>query len=307
LRPDLKPFHVLNVTLNLVAGKRLAWQQRKATAFTITPLHSGNFQLGYRPSKEYGNGISLGTAMALSGAAASPNMGYYSSPVVGFIMTLFNARLGAWLGNPGERGARTWREQGPKSAVASIVREVFGRTNEDGPYVYLSDGGHFENLGVYEMVKRRCQYIFILDGASDSALKFNDLGNALRKIRIDTKIDISFDERWEQDLRDRKKRWAVARICYREAGLGDDGFLIYIKPMMCGTEPPDVVAYYTANPDFPHQSTANQFFTESQTESYRMLGLHTVREMLAGWDSAKDLPALVEHLRAAPLKHRGKE
>ena len=79
--------------------------------------------------------------MALSGAAASPNMGYYSSPVIGFIMTLFNARLGAWLGNPGKRGDGTWHQQGPKSAVASIVREIFGLTNADCPYVYLSDGG----------------------------------------------------------------------------------------------------------------------------------------------------------------------
>src|SRR5262249_3146689 len=109
LRPDLKPFHVLNITLNLVAGKRLAWQQRKAESFTVTPLHCGSSQLGYRPSEKYACGISLGTAMALSGAAASPNMGYYSAPTIGFIMTLFNARLGAWLGNPGPRGAKTFR------------------------------------------------------------------------------------------------------------------------------------------------------------------------------------------------------
>ena len=302
LRPELKPFPVVNVTLNLVSGDRLAWQQRKAEAFTVTPLYCGSSQLGYRPSEQYAGGISLGTAMALSGAAASPNMGYYSSPVIGFIMTLFNARLGAWLGNPGKRGDGTWHQQGPKSAVASIVREIFGLTNADCPYVYLSDGGHFENLGIYEMVKRHCHYIFVLDGASDGQLKFNDLGNALRKVRIDTKIDIQFDDGWERDLRDGNRRWVVARICYRDAGLGEDGFLVYIKPMLRGTEPPDVVAYHAANPDFPNQSTANQFFNEAQTESYRMLGLCTMREMFASWDSAKGFPGLVEHLRATQAK-----
>lgn len=296
LQPELKPFHVVNATLNLVSGRRLAWQQRKAEAFTITPLHCGTSQLGYRPSEAYGSGMTLGTAMTLSGAAASPNMGYYSSPVIGFIMTLFNARLGAWLGNPGVRGKKTWRDQGPKSTVASMVREIFGLTNEACPYVYLSDGGHFENLGLYEMVKRGCRYIVVLDGAADGNLEFNDLGNALRKIRIDTKIDIQFDGSWDL-LREGKERWAVGKICYRDAIDEDDGTIIYIKPMILGTEPPDVVAYHAANPEFPHESTANQFFNESQTESYRMLGIHTIREMFAGWTPEMGFPRLAEQLR----------
>jgi hypothetical protein len=304
MAPGLKPFHVVNATLNLVAGKRLDWQQRKAECFTISPLHCGNFNLGYRPSREYGGkgGISLGTAMALSGAAASPNMGYYSSPVFGFIMTLLNARLGAWLGNPGPAGDSTWRDEGPRSAVQSLVREAFGLTNEKCPYIYLSDGGHFENLGVYEMVRRRCRYIIVLDGAADGDLKFGDLGNALRKVRIDFKVSIKFQDGWEQELRNREKRWAVGTIGYSAAGKGEDGYLIYIKPLMCGTEPPDVVAYHADRADFPHESTADQFFNESQTESYRVLGIHTVNEMCEGLNVNKDFPALVNHIRKQTLK-----
>jgi hypothetical protein len=304
LNPNLRPFHVVNTTLNLVSGKRLAWQQRKAEPFTVSALHSGNSNLGYRPSSAYGGrgGISLGTALSLSGAAASPNMGFYSTPVFGFIMTLLNARLGAWLGNPGPAGASTWRKEGPSSAVDSLVREAFGLTNEECPYVYLSDGGHFENLGLYEMVKRGCKYVFVLDGAADGELKFGDLGNALRKIRIDTKIDIQFQDGWEQSLRDREKRWAVATIGYKAVGMGEDGYLIYIKPLLCGTEPPDLVAYHAINPDFPHQSTANQFFNESQTESYRMLGLHTINEMCEGWQADKGFAALVDRVRNQRVK-----
>lgn len=299
LTPSLKPFHVVNITLNLVSGKRLAWQQRKAEPFTVSALHCGNSNLGYRPSSAYAGkeGISLGTALSLSGAAASPNMGYYSTPVFGFIMTLLNARLGAWLGNPGAAGRSTWRKDGPSSAVDSLVREAFGLTNEQCPYVYLSDGGHFENLGLYEMVKRGCRYIVVLDGAADGELKFNDLGNALRKIRIDTRIDIQFQEGWQQALRDREKRWAVATIGYKAVGKGEDGHLIYIKPLMCGTEPPDVVAYQAVNPDFPHQSTADQFFDESQTESYRILGLQTINEMCAGLKADSSFAGLIEHVQ----------
>ncbi|MGH7232224.1 MAG: patatin-like phospholipase family protein, partial [Nitrospiraceae bacterium] len=88
--------HVVNIALNLVGKKkeRLAWQERKAESFTVSPLHVGNWQLGYRRTEDYGKskrgeGISLGTAISISGAAASPNMGYHSSPVVTLLMTLF--------------------------------------------------------------------------------------------------------------------------------------------------------------------------------------------------------------------------
>ncbi len=299
LDPSLKPLHVVNVTLNLVATRRLAWQQRKAESFTMSPLHCGSSNLGYRRSTKYGgpDGISLGTAIAISGAAASPNMGYHSSPLIGFIMTMFNARLGSWLGNPGKAGAKTWRQEGPTSAIASIVREAFGMTNECGHYVYLSDGGHFENLGIYEMVRRRCRYIVVSDGGCDAAFTYEDLGNALRKIRIDMKVPIDFDDGSFQTLGKQTRRFAVARIRYSLVdSQAEDGHLLYIKPMIRGNEPPDVASYQTNHKEFPHQSTANQFFDESQTESYRMLGLHTVDEICAGWDYSGGIPGMFRYV-----------
>jgi hypothetical protein len=304
----LKPFHVVNVTLNLVAGKRLAWQQRKAESFTMSPLHCGSYDLGYRPSRHYGGpeGMSLGTAVAISGAAASPNMGYHSSPVIGFIMTLFNARLGSWLGNPGTAGAKTWRKAGPMSAFGSVVKEAFGLTNNSSAYVYLSDGGHFENLGLYEMVRRRCRYIVVSDGGCDPTFTYGDLGNALRKIRIDLKIPIEFDDRFVKPLREKQKRCAVAHIRYSVADkTGDDGLLLYIKPMIRGNEPPDVASYQCDHQDFPHQSTADQFFDESQTESYRMLGLSTMDEICRGWSREGGIAGLLRHVETAYLGEEG--
>ena len=276
----LKPLHVVNLTLNLVEANRLAWQQRKAQPFTVTPLHCGNFELGYRRSSHYGgpDGISLGTAAAISGAAASPNMGYRSSPAAGFIMTLLNARLGAWLGNPGPAGARTWKHAGPRSAIRSLVNEAFGLTSNQNEYVYLSDGGHFENLGLYEMVLRRCHGIVVLDSGCDPDFSYDDLGNALRKIRIDLRIPITFDDAAMQPLRGRRLRCSMATIRYGAVDEGaKDGWLIYVKPMCLGNEPPDVANYGRSNPEFPHQSTNNQWFDETQTESYRMLGAHEHR------------------------------
>jgi hypothetical protein len=188
-------FHVVNITLNVVQSKRLAWQQRKAESFTVSALHSGAAYKGFRPSLEYGApcGVSLGTAMAISGAAASPNMGYHSMPSVTLLLALFNVRLGWWLGNPGPEGEATYKDEGPATAIVPLAQEAFGQTTDDKPYVYLSDGGHFENLGLYEMVRRRCRFIVAVDAGCDPDFTFADLGNAVRKIYIDLGIRIRFD------------------------------------------------------------------------------------------------------------------
>jgi hypothetical protein len=200
-----RPLHVVNMALNLVAGRNLAWQDRKAESFTVTPLHAGSYPLGYRDTCEYGlhrgweprsrrKAISLGTAMAISGAAASPNMGYHSSAVVTFLLAVFNVRLGWWLGNPGEHGDDTYDKPGPRFAARPLFSEAFGLTDDHNPYVYLSDGGHFENLGLYEMVLRRCHFIVVSDAEQDEGFKFEGLASAVAKIRTDLGVPIVFDK-----------------------------------------------------------------------------------------------------------------
>ena len=188
---------------------------------------------------------------------------------------------------PGDAGERTWKLEGPRSAVSSLVKEALGLTNNTSAYVYLSDGGHFENLALYEMVLRRCRQIVVLDSGCDPAFTYEDLGNALRKVRIDLNVPIDFEDQYMQPMREKKRRCAVATIRYSAVdATWPDGQLIYIKPMLLGTEPPDVEAYAAENPSFPHQGTGNQWFNESQTESYRMLGLHTLHEICRGWNGS---------------------
>jgi hypothetical protein len=295
--------HVVNMTLNLVSGSNLAWQERKAESFTTTALHSGSWCLGYRDSEKYGDGISLGTAMAISGAAASPNMGYHSSAVLSFIMTLFNARLGWWLGNPGAAGENTYDKPGPFWALKPLIAEVFGLTDDHHSYVYLSDGGHFENLALYEMVRRRCHLIVVSDGGCDKKYNFEDLGNAIRKIRIDMGIPIDFKNeikifpRSDDDKRNSAGQYcAVGDIKYSNVdGPGTDGYLLYIKPAFYGCEPRDVYEYARNNPDFPHQTTADQFFNESQFESYRALGIYVFEQLSRGWNGGS-VADLVRHV-----------
>ncbi len=297
--PPYKLMHVVNTTLNLVGGGNLAWQQRKAEPFSVSPLHSGCFRVGYRSSRHYGgsttNGISLGTAATASGAAASSNMGYYTtSPLISLLLTFFNVRLGLWLGNPGPHGQDTYQLSSPTLSFKPVLSEAFGLTDDTNPYVYLTDGGHFENLGFYEMVLRRCHLIVVSDAAADEQFRFGDLGNAVRKIRIDLGVPVDF---WDMNIhreappaaQGRGVYWALGRIRYScvDGPEAPDGVLLYVKPTVYGDEPRDVLEYKKSFPAFPHQSTADQFFDEPQFESYRVLGSH-VMDRICGGDR-KDL------------------
>ena len=309
-------FHVVNMALNLVSGDELAWQDRKAESMTATSLHVGARQeshpedrshgseekhtLGYRLAKEYGGErikMTLGTAMAISGAAASPNMGYHSSPILTFLMTLFNARLGWWLGNPGRAGDRTYMRESPKYALQALLAEAFGRTDSRHPYIYASDGGHFENLALYEMVRRRCRFVVVVDGGQDPQCEFEDLSNAIRKIRSDLGVWIDLDKcairkrSTEKSPDPRCAMTGTIRYGDRDApdGASDEakntlnGVLIYIKPAFYDAdEPIDVKNYAASHPMFPHEPTADQFFSEPQFESYRALGTHAIERICVG-------------------------
>ncbi len=292
------PLHVINVTLNLVGGDNLAWQQRKAESFTMSPLHCGSRRHGYRPTRRpsvtsklpcYGGrrGVSLGTAITISGAAASPNMGYHSSGVLSMLLALFNVRLGWWLANPGYAGRKVYQRSAPESSLRLVVDEALGRTDARHDWVYLSDGGHFENLGLYEMVLRRCHTIVLSDAGCDPDCAFVDLGNAIRKIRVDLGIPIAFrtipiySRRRNGDAPEPRAYAAVGTIGYSAVDPdAEDGTLIYIKPAFYGLEPTDIFNYGTTVAEFPHESTADQFFSESQFESYRALGAYVIDRIL---------------------------
>ena len=305
---DLKqarPFHVVNVTLNLVGGDKLEWQDRKAESFTMSPLHCGSYWLGYRKSEEYGGdkGMSLATAVAISGAAASPNMGYMmTSPILRIIMTLFNIRLGFWLGNPGTHGKSTYKLDSPIESVRPIMEEALGMTSDKSPYVYLSDGGHFDNFGLYEMILRRCRFIVIGDGSTDTKYAYESLATAIRQIRVDFGVPIDMGEMQFGNHPDAGNNYcAVGVIRYScvdkpggcpNAALDSthDGVLVYLKPSLTGDEPRDVLNYHATSPTFPQETIADQWFSEPQFESYRALGSHMVRTICQSTSGGKAKP-----------------
>jgi hypothetical protein len=285
-----RPLHILNLTLNLTGGGELAWQNRKALSLTASPLHVGSSygKIGYLDSESYTDGgLTLGTALTISGAAANPNCGYSSSAVLTFLMGLLDVRLGAWLPNPGKLKKQNWTKDSPDSPLV-LVQETLGMADADHPWVNLSDGGHFENLALYEMARRRSKYIVLSDASEDHTYNFESLANAIQKIRIDLGIRIEpvRDPRiWKKDKPD-TKRCALYRIHYSDVDhvLGKkpdelDGWLLYIKPGITGKEARDILKYSNEHADFPHETTADQWFTESQFESYRALGKLTMEEI----------------------------
>ncbi len=271
-----QPLLLINAAINLQGENELERQERQADSFTLTPLHCGCPRTGYRSTREgYAGKVTLGTAFAISGAAVSPNMGYYSSPAVTALLTLFNLRLGAWMPNP---SGEFWKLPGPMLGWIQLLNEMLGRTTSRSTFIYLSDGGHFDNLGVYELLRRRCRYIVASDAGADPTGSCHELGMIVRKAFIDFGIKVEID--LSQLSTDpgtgySQSRVAVGKVYYPPRSIDraeDVGYLIYIKSTMDGSEPADIQSFKRRNPQFPHQSTIDQFFSESQFESYRKLG-----------------------------------
>jgi hypothetical protein len=314
------PFPIFCTTLNLTTGEDLATQERKGASFAFTPLYSGysvswtegksgkvSFN-GYVPTKDYAyrqGGIHLDTAVAVSGAALNPNMGYNSNPALAFLMTFFNVRLGWWITNP--RMKHRWRAKRnrptPKFPGLWLLQELFGSVNDASRYVNLSDGGHFENMGLYELVRRRCSYIIVCDAEGDATMKFEGMGTAIAKCRSDFGAEIDLDLRPLQldeksgyssahcvvgtiryppppppvEGEEEAKVAPSARECDCMGDAGKDpytGVIVYMKSSLVGDEPADLLAYKLRHDVFPHDMTGNQWFTETQFESYRRLGHH---------------------------------
>jgi len=301
-------FPLINLTLNLTSSHRMDWLERKAGPFVVTPLHCGSSALAddgaYVSTARYGGhenppdagkalpdrGISVATAMTISGAAVSPSWGYNSSPLTAFLMALFNVRLGAWLPNPATVTDPALLALGrPQHAIRPMIGDLLGLTDATSASIYLTDGGHFENLGLYEAIRRRCAVIVVSDGGQDGSCQFEDLGNAIRKVRIDMGVEIRFPDPFDIHPRGDNATsagYALGTIEYPavpEQSLPPaTGRIVYLKPCFIHGMPSDCNSYGLMNKSFPHESTLDQWFSESQFESYRSLGAFQAERMLAG-------------------------
>ncbi|GAB3776627.1 hypothetical protein GCM10028818_22620 [Spirosoma horti] len=301
------PYPILNTALNASQVSDLARQDRMAESFIFSPLYCGfdfsmikssadvmskTYDYAFRQTEHYAftdGGPSIGTAMATSGAAVNPNQGYHSSSATAFLLTVFNVQLGRWIGNPRKN---TWHLADPKFGLGYIINNLLGKTNTRNNFIALSDGGHFDNMGLYELIRRRCAFIVVCDAEQDDQFGCEGLANAIRRCRIDfgAEIDIKLTDILDRtNGRFSKTDYALGQITYA----GDkepSGKLLYIKSSMVDDRlPVDVREYATNNKTFPHQSTGDQFFDEEQFESYRKLGFSIADFVFAQSDVKKAL------------------
>jgi hypothetical protein len=302
-----RPYHILNTALNITSGKHLSWQERKAASFFFSKGYCGYFVQGEKQEDNYCNTnayldnqgcISLNLPMTISGAAASPNGGYHTSKPLAFLMTVFNVRLGWWIQNTAKLS--NWKSRGPSFGMTYLFKELTGSVDENSRFIYLSDGGHFENLGIYELVRRKCRVIIASDAGADPDYQFEDLANAIRKCYIDLGARIEIDTAPIKPIQDgdskgcSRQNFIIGEIHYQDSE--ETGVLLYIKASMCGNEATDIQYYKSLHSDFPHDPTANQFFTESQFESYRKLGYNIGRRIFAEKNTA-DLSDMNENAK----------
>jgi hypothetical protein len=270
------PLHLINAAVNLPASRNPELRGRDTDFFIFAKHYCGGPSVGYWPTKEWearDQHLDLGTAMAISGAAAAPRMGTRTSARYTTLLAMLNVRLGYWIRKPSKS-----RILDPVPGCVYFTREITGQMHERLPFINVSDGGHIENMGLYELLRRRCRYIVLIDGEADPQHAFGGLLNSIRMAKIDLGVRI------EPDLSDlrlgiepfKRAHFAMANIDYgdQENGKPVHGLLLVIKLALSGNESELLMQFRQLNPTFPHQSTAQQLFSEAQFEAYRALGEH---------------------------------
>jgi hypothetical protein len=274
LSADL-PYHLINTTVNLPSSRNAELRGRGGDFFLMSKAFCGSPIVGYKPTSEVhglNRDLDLATAMAISGAAASTNMGWQTMHQFRTLMAIFNVRLGYWL----RWRARTFHWVS-SSAFVQIVREMFGWMQEKASTLNVSDGGHIENLAAYELIRRKLKYIVCIDGGMDATMTCSDLNRLQRLVAIDFGYRIDFDAMDVQLVNGYSTNYGLlVKIDYTpdepDRTKKQLGWMLYLKLAMLGTESSYVLDYRRENPLFPHQTTLDQFFDEAQFEAYRALG-----------------------------------
>jgi hypothetical protein len=293
------PLHLINTTLNTTSAHDERERSRQGASFFFSPVYSGSQGTGFRRIGDYAGGaLALSTAFTISGAAVDPNTYATNARSVSFLMALLNVRLGFWAKNPDRGGRRNlflpwwW---------IFIFREMLGiGLDPQRHHVHLSDGGGFENLGLYELVRRRVRYLVVTDAGADPDTTLSDLGRAIERVRVDfgAQITLCADRLYhERSQALAQHPYVLGKVNYADGSQGD---ILYIKPVLCAGLSADIYAYWRAHESFPDEPTSEQFFDEPQFEAYRMLGQEIVGQMIGGAVPAS-VGAWFEQLRAGAV------
>ena len=316
LRRDLKsatvapvPYPLINTNVIMVNDEDQKVAMRGGDNFVISPLFVGSSVTGWQDTVAYlgSNGpLTLASSVAASGAAATASAGAVGTgitmnPLIASVMALLNIRLGLWVSNP----SRRWPV--PFSAIPTflhpgLISGIFSmRHSRRSRFIELTDGGHFENLGLYELVRRKLPIIVIVDGEADPSISLSSFVSVTRRIEQDFKATLTFNteagkgpERlimykqkgYPAGLQYAQSPFLVARLNYND---GSSGTLVYIKSTLIKGMDFTTAGYLAANPTFPHQSTVDQFFDQDQFDAYRYLGYDTASQVIEKLDLVETL------------------
>ena len=311
-KKDKGPELVLCATVNAYGTGEVA-SGRRSSSFAFSPEYLGGPDVGYIKTQRYHDAMSRGrqkditipAAIAIAGAAFSPGMGKMSLGPIDNLMAIANARLGVWLPHPlyvdelAKDPCSRWQD---RPGWPQFLREVLGLFRLDTPYIYVTDGGHWENLGMVELLRRGCRNVFVLSAAGDGADSFSTIGEAIALAREELGVKICIDLEpmrapWTEDAvegglrrgKDGKpvpfasKGYAIGEIFDRNPDgtypTYATGYVVVIEANMTTSRPAqtckedwDVVTWAEGHDIFPDDSTLNQNFNHRLFESYRMRG-----------------------------------
>jgi hypothetical protein len=259
---------------------------RRAVTFTFDPHWIGGPEVGYSPTSRYeavlgdvrGEDVTIPAAVAISGAALAPCMGAMTKPYLRALLTLANARLGVWLPSPrwidahkreidGHDGAPVRRVRS-RPRFTALFAEATGMISYKSKFLYVTDGGHWENLGLVELLRRGCGTVYCIDESGDHEKTFFTIGQAISMARSELGVEI--------DLTYCTADHVVGTITYAPVGGAPPvrGRIVFIKAEVTRDAPWDVRAYKEKDPAFPNHSLLAQMFADQTFEAYRALGYH---------------------------------
>jgi hypothetical protein len=295
---------------------------RAVTSFTFSPTAIGGPVTAAAPTTLYEGDlkreVTLPAAVAMSGAAIAPSMGKLTYRPTTFLLGLANIRLGVWVPNPAFINKRHPLERGdvgasavagnaravgeppasprPSGRTPSLVRrigrprpqylwkEVIGRNRLEDKFLYVTDGGHYENLGLVELLRRGCRTIYCFDAGGGSS--GGGLWDAIAIARTELNVDIEIEDApavSEDPLTRRSRRCCLrGRIIYPARGETQrvEGTLFYARSVVDEHAPWELQGFQATDPVFPHHSTFDQFFDDQKFEAYRLLGAHAAQQAL---------------------------
>lgn len=306
------PIHIINAAVNLPGSADSRLRKRGTARFEFSPYYVGCRETGWTMTNRYGDSITLANALAISAAAVNSQAGYLIGRGLRVAVAAGNLSLGVWVRNPrlgrivvevpakrarearGEQKSAAGAEQ--RSAVgtengwldarfrrwghfwvAYQLSDIVGRNNETDPLLFVSDGGHHDNLGLSALIERRCEYIVCVDAGADPTYGCEDLAQVLRMMEIDDNWRFTFnisggDCSFKAACAALRVGQGPLTIHATHSQHPEALTILYCKAALPDGAPIAVEHYAATHPDFPHESTADQFFDEAQFEAYLQLG-----------------------------------